>query len=253
MEYNIHFEPDTNVVFSEESGSIWVVNKPLRWTSFDVINKLKFQIRKQTGLKKFKIGHAGTLDPLAEGVLLVCLGKATKEIEKLQSLSKIYAGTFVLGATTASYDLEQAVENEVGVGNLTAEDVTNACKKFIGNQKQIPPVFSAVKVGGKSAFKYARKGENLELKEREINIYSFEISRVEFPEVDFEIKCSKGTYIRAVARDFGESLGCGAYLKSLKRTAIGNYLIENALPLNDFFASSPNLDCRVFRKKNFDL
>ena len=252
MTHTIHFGEDCEATFSEDEGSVWVIDKPLRWTSFDVVNKLKFEIRRQTGLKKFKIGHAGTLDPLADGLLLVCLGRATKRREELQSMPKTYTGTFVLGATTASYDLEHPVEPVCSVENLSAEDVRKTCDGMKGVQQQVPPLFSAVKLDGRSAFQYARKGEEVALKSKDIEIYDFRLPRVELPEVDFEIRCSKGTYIRSVARDLGEKLGCGAYLKRLRRTAIGDYRVEEALPLAPFF-SAARKDFQPRRKKNFDL
>ena len=250
MDFPIIFPPAFECVFREE-GSVWSVDKPLRWTSFDVVNKLKYEIRRQTGLKKFKIGHAGTLDPLADGLLLVCLGKATKRIEELQSQPKTYTGTFVVGATTASFDLEQPVENPLPFAHLTRADVVAAAARLSGPQQQVPPLFSAVKLDGKSAFQYARKGEEVELKAKEITVYSFEITRFELPEVDFEIRCSKGTYIRSIARDLGALLGCGAYLKKLRRTAIGDYRVEDALPLADFFAQV-KADYAPRKKKCFE-
>lgn len=251
MEWPLCFPPDTECTFSEE-GSVWPVDKPLRWTSFDVVNKLKYEIRRQTGLKKFKIGHAGTLDPLADGLLLVCLGKATKRIEELQSQPKTYTGTFVVGATTASFDLEQPVEHPLPFAHLTRADIDAAVARLSGPQQQVPPLFSAVKLDGKSAFQYARKGEEVELKSKEITVYSFEITRFELPELDFEIRCSKGTYIRSIARDLGALLGCGAYLKKLRRTAIGDYRVEDALPLAGFFAQE-KAGFMPRRKKCFDL
>ena len=164
-EHAIIFNGGCEAVFSEAEGSVWPVDKPLRWTSFDVVNKLKFEIRRQTGLKKFKIGHAGTLDPLADGLLLVCLGRATKRIEELQSMPKTYTGTFVLGATTASYDLEQPVEQPRPYAHITLEQLREACAALTGPLQQVPPLFSAVKLEGKSAFKYARKGEEPPLPE----------------------------------------------------------------------------------------
>ena len=252
MTHTIHFGEGCEAPFSEEEGSVWLIDKPLRWTSFDVVNKLKHEIRRQTGLKKFKIGHAGTLDPLADGLLLVCLGRATKRIEELQSMPKTYTGTFVLGATTASYDLEHPVEQVCSVENLSAEEVRKTCEGMKGVQQQVPPLFSAVKLDGKSAFKYARKGEEVALKSKEIEIYDFLLPRVELPEVDFEIRCSKGTYIRSIARDLGAALDCGAYLKRLRRTRIGDYRVEEALPLSPFFAAAGK-DFQPRRKRNFEL
>jgi tRNA pseudouridine55 synthase len=252
MTHTIHFGEGCEASFSEEEGSVWLIDKPLRWTSFDVVNKLKQEIRRQTGLKKFKIGHAGTLDPLADGLLIVCLGRATKRIEELQLMPKTYTGTFVLGATTASYDLEHPVEQVCSVENLSAEEVRKTCEGMKGVQQQVPPLFSAVKLDGKSAFQYARKGEEVALKSKEIEIYDFRLPRVELPEVDFEIRCSKGTYIRSIARDLGAELGCGAYLKRLRRTSIGDFRVEETLPLASFFAAAgKNFQPR--RKRNFEL
>ena len=252
MTHTIRFSEGCEAAFSEEEGSVWLVDKPLRWTSFDVVNKLKFEIRRQTGLKKFKIGHAGTLDPLADGLLLVCLGRATKRIEELQSMPKTYTGTFVLGATTASYDLEHPVEQVCSVENLSAEDVRKTCEGMKGVQQQVPPLFSAVKLDGKSAFQYARKGEEVALKSKEIEIYEFLLPREELPEVDFEIRCSKGTYIRSIARDLGEKLGCGAYLQRLRRVSIGDFHVDDALPLASFFEASSGTP-PPHRNKRFDL
>ena len=252
MTHTIHFGEGCEASFSEEEGSVWLIDKPLRWTSFDVVNKLKQEIRRQTGLKKFKIGHAGTLDPLADGLLLVCLGKATKRIEELQSMPKTYTGTFVLGATTASYDLEHPVEPVCSVENLSAENVRKTCEGMKGVQQQVPPLFSAVKLDGKSAFQYARKGEEVALKSKEIEIYDFRLPRVELPEVDFEIRCSKGTYIRSIARDLGAELGCGAYLKRLRRTSIGEFSVGQALPLAAYFADGKR-GFTPHRKRNFDV
>ena len=249
--HTICFTGGCEALFAEE-GSIWPVDKPLRWTSFDVVNKLKFEIRRQTGLKKFKIGHAGTLDPLADGLLLVCLGRATKRIEELQSMPKCYEGTFVLGATTASYDLEQPVEQPRPYAHITREQVREACAALTGPLQQVPPLFSAVKLEGKSAFQYARKGEEVPLEAKPVEVYAFEINRFELPELDFTIRCSKGTYIRSIARDLGAALDCGAYLKRLRRTRIGDYRVEEALPLAPFFAAAGK-DFQPRRKRNFDL
>ncbi|MBO4282566.1 MAG: tRNA pseudouridine(55) synthase TruB [Bacteroidales bacterium] len=251
MDYPIVFHPDTYCVFSEE-GSVWLVDKPLRWTSFDVVNKLKFEIRRQTGLKKFKIGHAGTLDPLADGLLVVCLGKATKRIEEIQSLPKTYEGVFVLGATTLSYDLEHPVINPKPYSHLDEAAVREACARLSGPQLQVPPSFSAVKKDGKSAFQYARKGEEVALQPKPVTVYAFEITRFDLPEVAFSIQCSKGTYIRAIARDLGEMLGCGAYLKRLRRVRIGAYSVDDALPLAPYFEASSG-SAPPHRKKRFDL
>lgn len=234
-----------------DKGIILLINKPLRWTSFDVINKLKFEIRNLTSHKKFKIGHAGTLDPLAEGLLIVCIGKYTKKINEFQNLNKKYKGTLILGATTKSYDLEYEPENFHPYNMINVEDVENVFREFTGSILQTPPVFSAVKIKGKSAFEYARQGKTIEMKPKEISIYSLEVLRFALPEIDFEICCSKGTYIRSLVRDIGEKLGCGAYLKALQRTAIGDFELKDTLDitplLSDYKPMNPER-----KKKRFE-
>lgn len=237
---------------SIENGSTLLINKPLRWTSFDVVNKLKHEIRKQTGIKKIKIGHAGTLDPLATGLLIICIGKHTKKISEYQNLNKQYTGTFVVGATTESYDLEHPPINFCSLDNITPSKIENAVNQLTGTILQTPPLHSAVKLQGKSAFDYARQGINIELRAKEITIHSFEITRLELPEIDFKISCSKGTYIRSIARDLGCLLECGAYLKTLVRTHIGSFSLENAYDLTPLFSEqkthNPNR-----KKKNFEV
>ena len=211
------------------NGDILLIDKPLRWTSFDVVNKLKYLIKQEFGIKKFKIGHAGTLDPLASGLLIVCIGKCTKQIPVIQDGIKGYEGTFTLGATTASYDLEKEPENFLPYQHLTALDIEQAKEKFLGEQWQTPPVFSAVRIDGKRAFDLARKGQDIAIQPKKIHIYQFDILQTDLPQVDFAISCSKGTYIRALARDFGAALGCGAYLSALKRTQIGQITLKHSL------------------------
>ncbi len=211
------------------NGDILLIDKPLRWTSFDVVNKLKYLIKQEFGIKKFKIGHAGTLDPLASGLLIVCIGKCTKQIPVIQDGIKGYEGTFTLGATTASYDLEKDPENFLPYQHLTALDIEQAKEKFLGEQWQTPPVFSAVRIDGKRAFDLARKGQEIAIQPKKIHIYQFDILQTDLPQVDFAISCSKGTYIRALARDFGAALGCGAYLSALKRTQIGQITLKHSL------------------------
>ncbi len=211
------------------NGDILLIDKPLRWTSFDVVNKLKYLIKQEFGIKKFKIGHAGTLDPLASGLLIVCIGKCTKQIPVIQDGIKGYEGTFTLGATTASYDLEKEPENFLPYQHLTALDIEQAKEKFLGEQWQTPPVFSAVRIEGKRAFDLARKGQEIAIQPKKIHIYQFDILQIDLPQVDFAISCSKGTYIRALARDFGAALGCGAYLSALKRTQIGQITLNHSL------------------------
>ncbi|MBR4492357.1 MAG: tRNA pseudouridine(55) synthase TruB [Bacteroidales bacterium] len=242
-------------VYDFKQGEVLCFDKPLKWTSFQVVKHVRFLIAKRLGLAKsrnLKVGHAGTLDPLASGVMMICTGKATKRIEELQSMPKTYTGTFVLGATTASYDLEHPVEPVCSVEHFGVEAVTSACADMKGVQQQVPPLFSAVKLDGRSAFQYARKGEEVALKSKEIEIYDFRLPRVELPEVDFEIRCSKGTYIRSVARDLGAELGCGAYLKRLRRTSIGEFSVGQALPLAAYFADGKR-GFTPHRKRNFDV
>lgn len=212
-------------------GQILLIDKPLTWTSFDVVKKLRF------ALKVKKIGHAGTLDPLATGLLLIGTGKFTKKLNELQGLNKVYEGIIGIGKTTASFDLETELESEVTIDHLTEADINNAVLKLTGPLDQIPPAHSAVKVDGKRAYKLARKNEEVKIDPRSIIIYSFEVTKFEGDEVHFRIKCSKGTYIRSIARDFGNILGVGGYLKALRRTQIGEYHIENAHQLVDFVES----------------
>jgi len=217
-----------------ENGSILLVDKPLRWTSFDVVNKLKYEIQKITQCRKFKIGHAGTLDPLASGLLVVCIGKCTKLIEEIQAQSKQYTGIFTLGATTASYDLEQEPENFLPFKHISAKQIEAAVNRLTGTIAQSPPLFSAVRVAGKRAFDYARQNQDVKLQPKQVTIHSFHIEDINLPEITFVISCSKGTYIRATARDLGELLGCGAYLSQLRRTKIGDFQVENALDFMPF-------------------
>ena len=208
-----------------KSGAVFLVDKPLDWTSFQVVNKLRGTIRKLHKIKKIKVGHAGTLDPLATGLLIICVGNKTKEIELFQGQEKEYTGTFVIGATTPSFDLETEIEQRFPVDTINESDLLNAVKILTGDIVQYPPVFSAVKIDGKRAYESARKGEEVKLRPRKVNISKFEIDISEFPKVHFTIVCSKGTYIRSIASDFGKSLKNGAYLSSLRRQRIGEYSI----------------------------
>ena len=203
-------------------GHVLLINKPLEWTSFNVVKKLKYK------LKVKKIGHAGTLDPLATGLLILCTGKMTKQIERFQAQEKEYTGTFHLGQTTASYDLESKPENTKPISHLKEEDIIAATKNFIGNIEQTPPIFSAVKVDGQRAYKAARQGKSIQIKSRMVEITEFEITRINLPQIEFKVVCSKGTYIRSLANDFGKALGVGAYLSSLIRTRIGSYKLSDA-------------------------
>jgi tRNA pseudouridine55 synthase len=215
------------MAFDLEAGEILLVNKPYRWTSFDVIGSLRGLIKHLIG-KKIKIGHAGTLDPLATGLLIVCTGKATKRIEEFKDFDKEYTGTFVVGATTPSYDMEKEVNETFPTTHITPEMIFEAAKSLSGDIMQVPPMFSAIKVDGKRAYESARKDKDLGLAARPVSVPVFEITRIELPEIDFRIVCSKGTYIRALARDFGEVLDSGAYLSALCRTRVGQHLLSNA-------------------------
>jgi tRNA pseudouridine55 synthase len=212
---------------SPAEGRVLLVNKPLDWTSFDVVNKLRYK------LKIKKIGHAGTLDPLATGLLIICTGKLTKKIDEYQAQEKEYTGHFVIGQTTPSHDLETEVSLPVDISSLAEEQVYTAAKKLTGTLQQIPPLHSAIKIDGKRAYKLARKGADIELKPREVTVSEFEITSIEKPKIGFRIVCSKGTYIRSLARDFGNELGVGAYLASLCRTRIGNFKLEEAKTLEE--------------------
>lgn len=214
-------------------GQLLLVNKPLEWTSFDVVNKLRNSIRKGFNLKKIKVGHAGTLDPLASGLLLICTGPFTKKLNELTGMEKTYTGSFTLGHTTPSFDLETEPDETFETDHITEEQIHAVAEQMTGEQDQVPPAFSAKKVDGKRAYKSARKGETVELAANTINILDFKITAIEMPRVDFEITCSKGTYIRSIARDFGVKLNSGAYLSALKRTAVGPYSSADAFELDE--------------------
>ncbi len=210
-----------------EAGEILLINKPLHWTSFDVVKKVRNQLRIK------KIGHAGTLDPLASGLLILCTGKFTKKIEEIQSQEKEYTGHFTIGQTTPSFDLETAVDQTSDYQHITPADILQAAASFVGQIDQVPPLFSAVKINGERAYALARRGEEAEIKAKSIHIKAFEITQIEVPLVYFRVVCSKGTYIRSLARDFGQQLGCGAHLSQLVRTRIGEYDLNQALSLED--------------------
>ncbi|MBR4815203.1 MAG: tRNA pseudouridine(55) synthase TruB [Paludibacteraceae bacterium] len=215
-------------------GEILYFDKPLEWTSFDLVNKVRYMIKRRLGVKKFKIGHAGTLDPLATGVLVVCTGKATKRIEELQYQTKEYVATLRLGATTPSFDLEQEIDAEYPTEHITREMVEDTLKTFLGEIQQIPPVYSAVKVNGKRAYDYARKGNEVELKPKLLVIDEIELLDCQLPYITIRVVCSKGTYIRALARDIGIALKSGAHLTSLRRTRVGDVTVENCISLEEF-------------------
>jgi len=218
-------------------GKVLLIDKPLEWTSFQAVNKIRWHIKKQFGLKKIKVGHAGTLDPLATGLLIICTGKMTKQINEFQAQEKEYAGTFHLGATTPSYDLETEINEEFPTDHITSESINGATQSFLGEIDQKPPIFSAIKKDGKRLYDIARKGETTEIKSRKVTISAFDITRIEMPEVDFRVSCSKGTYIRSLANDFGVALDSGAHLSALRRTRIGEFSVENALSIDEFIDS----------------
>ena len=217
-----------------QQGQILLLDKPLEWTSFQLVNKVRWLIKRKFKIKKIKVGHAGTLDPLASGLLLLCTGKFTKRIEELQGQEKEYTGTFTLGATTPSYDLETEVDQTFPTAHLSEKDIIAATQTFLGDIQQRPPVFSALKKDGKRLYEFARSGEEVEIAARNVNISGFEITRIDLPEIDFRVSCSKGTYIRSLAHDFGKALGSGAHLSALRRTRIGQYTIEDAHSLDSF-------------------
>ena len=206
----------------------------MEWTSFDLVNKVRYMIKRKLGVKKFKIGHAGTLDPLATGVLIVCTGKATKRIEEFQYQTKEYVATLRLGATTPSFDLEQEIDAEYPTEHITREMVEETLKTFLGEIQQIPPVYSAVKVNGKRAYDYARKGNEVELKPKLLVIDEIELLDCQLPYITIRVVCSKGTYIRALARDIGTALNSGAHLTSLRRTRVGEFKVEDCISLEQF-------------------
>lgn len=216
-----------------QNGQLLLIDKPLGWTSFQVVNKVRWAIRQTFNLKKIKVGHAGTLDPLATGLLIICTGKFTKKINDYQGLFKEYTGTFTLGATTPSFDLETPIDKTFPTEHITDKLIQEKLSEFIGEIEQIPPIYSAIKQDGERLYKAARRGEVVQIKVRKVQIYEFEITipklRDDLPQIDFRIKCSKGTYIRSVANDFGLALNSGAHLSSLRRTKIGEFTLENAI------------------------
>ena len=216
------------------NGQILLIDKPLGWSSFQAVNAVRWAIRRKFELKKIKVGHAGTLDPLATGLLLICTGKFTKRIDQLQGQIKEYTGTITLGATTPSYDLETQIDKVYALDGISDQIILENSKLFLGEIQQKPPVFSALKKDGKRLYEYAREGIDVEVKTRRVTIYEFEIVNIAMPEVAFRIVCSKGTYIRSLAHDFGNTLQCGGHLSALRRTKIGDYNVNNSLSPKDF-------------------
>lgn len=220
-----------------KNGQVLLIDKPLEWTSFQVVNKLRWHIRKQFDIKKIKVGHAGTLDPLATGLLIICTGKQTKNIAQYQGQIKEYTGTFVIGSTTPSYDLETEINKAYATEHITKELLHKTATQFIGKIQQKPPIFSAIKKDGKRLYELAREGKTTEIKAREVVITEFELTKIELPKVEFRVVCSKGTYIRSLAHDFGQALNSGAHLSVLRRTKIGDFSVKNAKDIEGFVNS----------------
>lgn len=222
------------------SGQVLLIDKPLHWTSFQVVNKLRWEIRRAFKLKKIKVGHAGTLDPLATGLLVICTGKMTKQIDAFQAQTKEYTGTITLGSTTPSFDLETEIEQTFPTDHITENLIHEATNRFIGDIEQLPPIFSAVKKDGKRLYEFARAGEAVEIKSRTVHISAFEITKINDLQVEFRVVCSKGTYIRSLANDFGKALNSGAHLSALRRTQIGDFKVEDATSIEAFIESLEN-------------
>ena len=220
-------------MFHFEEGEVFLVDKPLDWTSFDVVNLIRSVIKRFHGIRKLKVGHAGTLDPLATGLLIICTGRMTKQIDNFQAQEKVYTGTMLLGQTTPTFDMESEADAFYSTDDITIDMMEDARKSFIGDIMQRPPKFSAIKINGKRAFDYARSDEEVALKERLVHIDDFKLDYTNFPKIEFEVKCSKGTYIRSLVNDFGKKLGNGACLISLRRTKIGEFSVNDARKLED--------------------
>ena len=219
-----------------KEGQLILIDKPLEWTSFQVVNKVRWLIKQQFNLKKIKVGHAGTLDPLATGLLILCTGKFTKKIDSYQAQEKEYTGTFTMGATTPSYDLETEIDAKFDYSSITSEEINEATHKFIGETQQQPPVFSALKKDGKRLYEFARANEKVDIPKRSVHISELKITAIDLPKIDFRVVCSKGTYIRSLAHDFGIALNNGAHLTALRRTKIGEFSVEDAISIEAFEA-----------------
>ena len=218
-------------------GQVLLIDKPLRWTSFQVVNKLRWEIRQAFNIKKIKVGHAGTLDPLATGLLVICTGKMTKQIDIFQGQIKEYTGTFVLGSTTPSFDLETQTDKTFPTHHISKTLIQKTTKQFVGETQQYPPIFSALKKDGKRLYQFARAREEVKIKPRTVNIQEFEITKIDGLNIHFRVVCSKGTYIRSLANDFGKVLQSGAYLSSLRRTKIGDFNVHEATSMENFAMS----------------
>lgn len=217
-----------------KNGQVLLIDKPLNWTSFQVVNKLRWEIRQRFNIKKIKVGHAGTLDPLATGLLILCTGKFTKKIDTYQAQEKEYTGTITVGGTTPSYDLETEIDKIYPTNHISDELILETTKQFLGEIDQKPPIFSAIKKDGKKLYELARAGETTEIKTRKVTISEFEITKINLPNIEFRVVCSKGTYIRSLAYDFGMALNSGAHLSALRRTKIGNFLVDDAQTVEGF-------------------
>ena len=219
------------------SGQVLLIDKPLNWTSFQVVNKLRWEIRQAFSIKKIKVGHAGTLDPLATGLLVICTGKMTKQIDTFQGQTKEYTGTFTLGSTTPSFDLETEINETFETNHISEDLIHKITKQFIGEIEQFPPVFSALKKDGKRLYEYARAGESVEIKPRTVTISEFKITKIDTLNINFRVVCSKGTYIRSLANDFGKAMQSGAHLSALRRTKIGDFNVDDAVSIETFISS----------------
>ena len=224
-----------------KEGQVLLIDKPLEWTSFQVVNKLRWKIRKTFDIKKIKVGHAGTLDPLATGLLVICTGKMTKQIDTFQAQIKEYTGTIVLGSSTPSFDLETEIDQHYPTEHITETLIHETTKQFIGEIEQFPPVFSAIKKDGKRLYEFAREGKEVTIKSRKITIQEFEITKINGLEVEFRVVCSKGTYIRSLANDFGKAMNSGSHLSVLRRTKIGDFDVDNAMSVDGFIDALDNL------------
>ena len=229
-----------NNVFNFIEGEVLLIDKPFGWTSFDVVNKIRSAIKQTLNIKKIKVGHAGTLDPLATGLLIICTGKFTKRIDTFQGLNKTYVGSMFVGATTPSFDKETEINQTFETSNITKQQLLETVIQFTGKIEQTPPIYSAVKVDGKRAFEYARKNNEVKLKSREVTIHEFSLLNFALPEIDFMVNCSKGTYIRTLVNDFGIALNNGAYMSSLRRTAIGEHSVNNAYSIDKIIETIKN-------------
>lgn len=219
-----------------QAGQVFLIDKPLEWSSFQAVNKMKHAIKRKFNIRKIKIGHAGTLDPMATGLLIVCCGKATKTIQGIQDTDKEYTGTITLGTISASYDSEGPFIGNPDYSHVSKELIQETTKQFSGNIMQTPPIFSALKKDGKPLYEYARAGEDVEVKQRAVRIDAFEITKINLPHIEFRIACTKGTYIRSIANDFGKAMNTGSYLSALRRTKIGDYKVEESTMVTDWEA-----------------